>query len=331
MIDKILFKTACPYYTFFLAQELDKMRMLTFKKWQIEKKTLDEINASSFAPSSVWQEWTNHSFVAVTSDGFLIKSGHNFNSSLTAPRSTLKMNLKSFIKNIIKFIKKDATNERIEHIFYSLYPNNTLSINKEIKEKYPFSYFTYLEAIHLSDINDDKIAPDTKSILEIGAGSGISIIHRERLGYGRQYIIDLPETIEIAFAFLCTLMDPKKIALPNEQITEDSQVIFCLPHQGISRVDNVDVAINVSSFQEMRLDVVNSYIALIGNKLKQSGYFVSSNQEKSRYIKNNEVSRWEFKGSKLKLITSKNALIQNQHAKANNLDLSFKCNVWQKY
>lgn len=326
-IDNILFKSACPYYTFFPVNEEEKFRLVSYKKWQYDTNCVEKIKKSEFAPSELWDGWLNDTFVAVNSIGVMIKSGHNFSTSRVTSPDTLKSQVAEIYSKAKRFLKTDITNDAIEKLFHNYYPKNDQTVDSAIKSIHPNPYFRYLEAMQLSGIKENgKI---TSTILEIGAGAGVSVAHREKLGYSKQFIVDLPDTIEVAFAFLCTVMDSKNITLPNENMTENSRVIFCLPNQCVARVGQVDLAFNMSSFQEMDIGVVNSYLKLINQKLNASGYFVSCNQEESRYIEANKVDSWVL-GRGFKLVSSNNSQLQNQHSKSNNLGLVVKCNVWKK-
>ena len=328
MIDNILFKTACPYHTFFAANKDERSRLLSYKKWQIDTNCVESIKSSAFAPSELWDGWLNDTFVAVNSIGVMIKSGHNFQASRIALADTFKSQIAQIYSKAKRFPKNDISNKNIEKLFHFHYPKNEQTVDPVIKAMHPNPYFRYLEAMHLSGVKENK-KHSANTILEIGAGAGASIAHREKLGYTKQFIIDLPDTVEVAFAFLCTVMNSKDIALPNENVTENSKVIFCLPNQCIDRVSEVDLAFNMSSFQEMDLNVVNSYLAFIDQKLNASGYFISCNQEKSRHIGANTVDGWVL-GRGFELVSTKSSELQNLHSKRNNLGLVVKCNVWKK-
>ena len=58
--------------------------------------------------------------------------------------------------------------------------------------------------------------------------------------------------------------------------------------------NDIDLAMNISSFQEMNLETVNNYIKLIEKKLKINGQLISVNQTKAFYVQNNNLENWKF-------------------------------------
>ena len=62
---------------------------------------------------------------------------------------------------------------------------------------------------------------------------------------------------------------------------------------------NIDLALNVNSFQEMQIDTVNEYLSFIYKRLKKGGIFLSLNQTIANYIKNNNLNNYNIKKFKL--------------------------------
>ena len=137
---------------------------------------------------------------------------------------------------------------------------------------------------HLED--HDKI-----NILEIGAGWG-AVIHQLIQYYGdrinKATVCDLHENLFISSVYLQSIFPDRKVGfVPREgvQATEAFSLNFCPPNN----IDNIDVkydlVVNMISFQEMSLDVIENYMNYIKNHLTDGGIFYSENgitvQEKS--------------------------------------------------
>ncbi len=111
-------------------------------------------------------------------------------------------------------------------------------------------------------------AANISTVLEIGGGSGnlASLLMHQRPGI-RLILVDLPETIEVAFAYLAHLFPDRKIVLPNEvgeTFPDTFDVLFLTPDQ-TSIIPNlaVDLAVNTDSFQEMTQGQIGQYFELI--------------------------------------------------------------------
>ena len=96
--------------------------------------------------------------------------------------------------------------------------------------------------------------------------------------------------------------------------------------------NNIDIAMNVSSFQEMNLETVNNYINLLEKKLKVNGQFISVNQTKAFYIPNNNVENWKlskFNVEKhdLRFINNRNLTLMNKNFKQVLLNCILKINL----
>ena len=187
-----------------------------------------------------------------------------------------------------------------ESAFSEFYPKHSFGIKHEdFMGVHPGPYFRILEPnVLMGDVNRDVL-------LEIGAGAGINPMFNF-VNYGStSIIIDLPETISMAFALIKTFIPTALIALPNdidkeiklgkslETIIDSYDFIFLLPTQVSLLSENiVDVAFNMASFQEMDISVVRNYVSLIHKVLKPGGHVALLNLEISRQIPNNSMDKY---------------------------------------
>lgn len=124
---------------------------------------------------------------------------------------------------------------------------------------------------------------ELRTILEIGAGNGNfpSIFYHDWSPV-RIVLVDLPETIAVAFAFLANLFPKAKLALPNEMdrgLPDQFDFAFLTVDQlNVVEGDSVDLAINCHSFQEMTHKQIAIYFAFIQRICRHSGYFFTANR-----------------------------------------------------
>ena len=170
--------------------------------------------------------------------------------------------------------------------------------------KHGFAYLRMLEVYNLAAIDGDL-----KSVVEVGGGSCVNAA--VMIGaFGCKYtIIDLPETISVGFSFLKTIFPELRIALPNVvhghivgggdfgSLLDKYDVVFMLPYQSdLIGSGAMDMAFNVSSFQEMNIEVANEYLSLLHRVLKPGGSLVLENLKVSREIKGNSFESYRLEG-----------------------------------
>jgi hypothetical protein len=131
-------------------------------------------------------------------------------------------------------------------------------------------------------------------VIEIGAGwGGFAYQFRQIIPNHTYIIIDLPQTILFSGTYLKTIF-PKSNHLFYSNINEDLKQEnidnydfiyipnFCIEH---IKINKVNLAINMVSFQEMTNNQVNSYLE---NLIKMNcKYLYSHNRDRSKY--NNEI------------------------------------------
>jgi hypothetical protein len=272
----------------------------------------------------------------------MFKSGHklygSYNPSFIPAYYNLEL-MKLFklaYVNLQRWFSLDRNSPiKSENVFSEFYPNHNFLIKHEdFLRVHPGAYFRILEPnILVGNVKRDIL-------LEIGAGAGINPIFNF-VNYGStSIIIDLPETISIAFALIKTFIPSAKIALPNdidkeiklgrslETITGCYDFIFLLPTQvSLLRENTVDVAFNMASFQEMDITVVRNYVSLIYKVLKPGGHVALLNLEKSRQIPNNAIDKYGLECfEKSNFITAKFANWQIRKMKG----LKYVCYIGSK-
>lgn len=123
-----------------------------------------------------------------------------------------------------------------------------------------------------------------KTVLEIGAGNGNfpSILYHDWAPI-RVILIDLPETLAVSIPFLSSLFPEAAIAMPHEiqaaGLPDEFDFAFLTVDQ-VDRVpdDNVDLAVNCHSFQEMTHQQIADYLALVQRVCRESGLFFTANR-----------------------------------------------------
>ena len=88
-----------------------------------------------------------------------------------------------------------------------------------------------------------------------------------------------------------------------DSLWERFDVIFLLPYQSnVIDSESMDCAFNVSSFQEMKIEVVNKYTSLLRRIVKQGGSLVLENLKVSREVPGNSFDRYDLSGFTCKIM-----------------------------
>jgi putative sugar O-methyltransferase len=188
-------------------------------------------------------------------------------------------------------------------VFTGIYPKFRHTKQHELLLSiHGFAYLRMLELYNL--IEADK---DVNMVIEVGGGScvnGAVLIG----AFGCKYtVIDLPESISVGFSLLKAVFPELKIALPDvihdhiaaekdfRLLYEEYDVVFMLPYQTDLIEDGIfNMAFNVSSFQEMNIDVVNEYLSLFHRVLKPGGSLILENLKFSREVKGNSFENYQL-------------------------------------
>jgi putative sugar O-methyltransferase len=122
------------------------------------------------------------------------------------------------------------------------------------------------------------------TILEIGAGNGnfASILYHDWKPV-RVVVIDLPEALAVAIAFLSNLFPAARIFMPHEIQPQGFPAEFDFACLTVDQLDlladsSVDLAINCHSFQEMTHEQIRIYFGLVQRVCRDSGFFFVANR-----------------------------------------------------
>jgi hypothetical protein len=301
------------YFVCFEASSVDRSALLCYLHYLAVERAYDRVvDDERFAPSAAWKRWASGTFVAFSGDQMMIKSGHRFIDSYEPidylPVNLSKLSVLRRIRTCIAKIRQMASLDSLDHHycrFTEFHPRHRqLSQHYYLLEKHGFVYLRMLEVFNLI-----KLPQAPNKVVEIGAGACFNayILKGE---YNFKYTsVDLPETIPVGFAFLKAVFPSLRIALPNvvqerlntgmefDALWECFDVIFLLPYQSdVIDNDSMDCAFNVSSFQEMRIEVVNEYLSLLQRIGKRGGNLVSENLKISREIPGNSFDKYNLSG-----------------------------------
>lgn len=304
------------YFVHFACTVEERSALLRYINFLSVEGAYDKVsNDNKYAPSNVWRHWASGTYVAFSGDRLMLKSGHRFVDSYEAidylPAGAGRLSILSTVRCIRKCIAKirqiagfGSMDQHVKH-FSATYPGfRRPPAHDFLMAKHGFVYLRMLEVFNLAKLSKPPIR-----VVEIGGGSCVNAALMIST-YGCKYtIIDLPETIPVGFALLKSVFPMLRIALPDvvsdyfnagmdfDTLLNDFDVIFMLPYQadGIGG-DQMDAAFNVSSFQEMEIEVVNEYLSLLRRILKQGGYLLLENLRVSREVSGNSFDRYGLDG-----------------------------------
>jgi putative sugar O-methyltransferase len=134
-------------------------------------------------------------------------------------------------------------------------------------------------------------------VLEIGPGEAVLAIALNQLFGWRFVLVDLPEVLTMAFAMISYYAPSAVTMLPHEDAEIDSRskadFILLVPEQ-VDRImdSSVDLAINMSSFQEMTYPLIQTYFQLIERSVRPGGFFYCLNETK--FMRHRDGEQIEF-------------------------------------
>lgn len=173
--------------------------------------------------------------------------------------------------NFFNIASKEGSFKNIKEVVHAA--SNRYKLNSQIIYSY---YIFNILNFYLKDKSN-------MNVLEIGGGNGnlMSVIH-DNCPNVTIFDVDLPETLSSAILFIKDLYPDSKIILPNEIQDKDLikyDFVFMTPSQLESIQDNTfDLAVNLSSFQEMTKKQVSEYFSLISRSLKNNACFLTVNR-----------------------------------------------------
>lgn len=269
----------------------DALRLLDFMRFVIAGGLADTIGSHPlYAPSDMWTELCAETFVGFSASKLIIQSGHRFPEATNAVPIDRKPGLRDVLAK-----------PRDDHSFGILWQKfgggDLPPVETAIAQHKSLQYFLAAEL--------DRLAtplPSFRRMLEVGAGTGVNVaLLLLRYGLERVAIVDLPETIPVAFAFLRAHLPEKRILLPHEiscpADEADADIMMLLPTQAdLLPAGWFDAGYNMGSFQEMPIETVNHYLALFARCLQPGGRFLSENQATARHIPGNDICRYDLAG-----------------------------------
>lgn len=301
------------FFVYFEASAEERSALLRYLKYLAVERVYDRVvDDSRFAPSHAWRRWASGTFVAFSGDQVMLKSGHRFIDSYEPidylPVKASGLSMVRRVRTCLAKIRQVARQDSLGHhfnLFAEYYPGFCkLPQHDFLLDRHGFVYLRMLEVFSLVELPQAS----TK-MLEIGGGACVNAALM--IGaYGCKYtIVDLPETISVGFVFLKAVFPELRIALPDvvhdhvctgkdfDALWDDFDVVFLLPYQSDAiGSEAMDCAFNVSSFQEMRIEVVNEYLSLLRRVVRPGGNLVLENLKISREIPGNSFDRYDLSG-----------------------------------
>jgi putative sugar O-methyltransferase len=182
----------------------------------------------------------------------------------------------------------DLSPWRVNHLRLSQVPNVFATSASVAKHYELWSSYAATPSIlnHYYDQNLMRgfiAGAELRTILEIGAGNGnFPSIFFHDWSPVRIILVDLPETIAIAFTFLANLFPKARLALPHELeqgLPDQFDFAFLTIDQlDVVKSDSVDLAINCHSFQEMTQRQIAIYFEFIQRVCRDHGFFFTANR-----------------------------------------------------
>jgi len=170
--------------------------------------------------------------------------------------------------------------------------NKTLNFNTipGMKKKWPaskthiLSDTTIKSYFYLQLIENEFSNLKNSTVCEIGAGTGNMASLFFHHFNNKIFLIDLPKTLFLSFAYLAQTCPNARIALPNEieegGFNSESYDIIMLTPQQTSTIKNkdIDLVLNIHSMQEMNIETIQLYFDLVDRIIKPQGYFFCANR-----------------------------------------------------
>jgi len=249
--------------------------LLDYFRFLAEERIVERLTESIYGPSSTWRNWGRKTFTGFSTGGVLIQSGHNFSVSQHV----------SWQERVRLPFQRRPKPPDYPAMFRRHYPDYRVpEAHASLAKANPVVYFRTAEAVILGNVTPSRM-------LEVGAGDGMHLAFRHLLNPDlRTVVIDLPETIPVAYCLFRTLAREIDIALPHQD--RDARIRFLLPLQDPG--GDFDFAFNMASFQEMEIETVNAYLALFRERLVPGGVIQSVNMPRSRQHAETRLEAYDF-------------------------------------
>jgi len=261
------------FRTAFDCDRADRAALIDFMKFLSDNEVQETLPNHPLGPSSAWLWWGSESFIGFGPSRVLLQTGHRF--AISEPTRVYSRK---------PWAWDDWNPRKVESGFRKFYPAFSIpAAHRPLHELHPVVYLRTVEAVELSGL------PDANRLLEIGAGADVHVAYRHLLNPAmKTTVIDLPEAICVGYLLLRTM--GITVDLPHQ--STGAAVTMRLPTQEVG--GSYDLAFNMGSFQEMNLDTVNRYIALVHKLLVPGGRLQSLNLKQSKQFADTREDRFDF-------------------------------------
>ena len=266
---------------------------IMWQRYTEYKKRL--LSSQSYTPSLYWKQ-REESFNIRYVEGFVYLNGlykrdvskeTNIGNLFQKLKVRIEIYYRFFLRKIFFTkskppIPKMSTKEEYILNRKQIYNKDYKDTVRSILEEYYDTDHEDVYAKHMDIIRclEKYLNVDSRnSFVEIGSGSGVlAFFLVNRLGFKKANLIDLPIMIPICFFWLSSVVGEKFVSLPGEQISPE--IVYRLWNAGDVGIPDhsIDLAINVTSFQEMNHKLVKEYFQLIKKWLIPKGFFMCVNR-----------------------------------------------------
>ncbi len=264
-------------------------RILPYFKDMLNKNSEDpsqywkeEVNGFDYmfeAPPSIINKLRDHCYHITGESPYAYRSHHEYKSG----------QFKSKLNLLEKLTDKDIFVSEPNILGGFGFDFNQKKVNKDT-----LKFFECMISMTNSGILDNLINEvPIPTICEIGAGWGGFAHYYLTLSPNSKYIIvDLPETLIFSYIFLSEIFPNKKISLYEYENTSIKDCdILLMPSGSFNNYhENIDLGINICSFQEMTTDQVSGYTKKLSELNCKYLYSLNRDLNKNNKSLDNKVS-----------------------------------------
>ncbi len=168
------------------------------------------------------------------------------------------------------------------------------NINGKLINKDTLKYYESLIALEKNGIFNEIKKIDTPIICEIGAGwGGFTHCLSQTISNSKFIIVDLAETLIFSYLYLSELYPNKQVKLFNYEASSINECDYLLvPSTMFNNInDEIDLTVNLCSFQEMTSDQVENYIKKLSNQKSKFIYSLNRDLNKNNSLLKRSVSK----------------------------------------
>ena len=197
-------------------------------------------------------------------------------------------------------------------------------INGKLINKDTLKYYESLIALEKSGILNEINKLSNPIICEIGAGwGGFTHCLFQKLNNSKFVIVDLPETLIFSYLYLSELYPDKKIKLYNYEANSINECDFLLiPSDSFEEFsEQIDLTVNLCSFQEMTSPQVEKYIKKISSLKSEYIYSLNRDLNNNNHLLKRAVSEMISEYYEIKFIKLLNISYTDINSLNNNKSL----------